>query len=237
MRSGAGVFGILNPLTRTSPVQRSGARWASDQATDAPNECVAPGLIVLLQERFVRAASLPHVLPALQAWRMKILQRFSAALFLVIGCTSARPPMAHHARSVDEQRHESTVRRYFKEVWSEGRLDVLDELLTEDYVNHTPSTPNPPSGPAGLKPIVAAFRQAFPDLQFTVEDVIVEGDRVAARVRMQGTHTGPLFGIAPTRRRVSVEQLNVELFRAGRIAEHWRVTDELGLMRQLGVIE
>jgi steroid delta-isomerase-like uncharacterized protein len=156
---------------------------------------------------------------------------------LMIGCTSARPPIAHDVRSVDEQRHEATVRRYFKEVWSEGRLDVLDELLTEDYVNHTPSMPNPPPGPAGLKPIVAAFRQAFPDLHFTVEDVIVEGDRVAARVRMEGTHTGPLFGIAPTGRHVSVEQVNVELFRAGRIAEHWRVTDELGLMRQLGVIE
>jgi steroid delta-isomerase-like uncharacterized protein len=158
-------------------------------------------------------------------------------LTLMIGCTSARPPIAHDARSVDEQRHEAIVRRYFGEVWSEGRLDVLDQLLTEDYVNHTPSTPNPPPGPAGLKPIVAAFRQAFPDLHFTVEDVIVEGDRVAARVRMQGTHTGPLFGIAPTRRRVSVEQVNVELFRGGRIAEHWRVTDELGLLRQLGVIE
>jgi ketosteroid isomerase-like protein len=152
-----------------------------------------------------------------------------------IGCACARPPVAQVVRSADEQQHEAAVRRYFREVWSEGHLEVLDQLLTEDYVNHTPSTPNPAPGPGGLKPIVAAFRQAFPDLQFALEDVVVEGDRVAVRVRMQGTHMGPLFGLAATQRRVSVEQVNIELFRGDRIAEHWRVTDELGLMHQLGV--
>ena len=99
-----------------------------------------------------------------------------------------------------------------------------------------PSTPNPLPGPGGLKPIVAAFRVAFPDLRFTVEDVIVNGDRVAVRVRMEGTHEGPLFGIAPTHRRVNVAQINIERFRGDRIVEHWRVTDELGLMKQLGVV-
>lgn len=128
------------------------------------------------------------------------------------------------------------VSRYFDEVWSRGRLDVLDELLAPSYVNHTPSTPNPPPGPSGLKPIVAAFRTAFPDLRFTILDVVTEGERVAVRVRMEGTQDGPLFGIPPSHRRVSVDQINIELFREGRIVEHWRVTDELGLMRQLGVV-
>jgi predicted ester cyclase len=108
--------------------------------------------------------------------------------------------------------------------------------LAADYVNHTPSTPNPAPGPAGLKPIVAAFRSAFPDLHFEIEDLLVQGDRVAVRVRMEGTHRGPLFGLPATQRRVRVQQINIKRFREGKIVEHWRVTDELGLMRQLGVV-
>jgi steroid delta-isomerase-like uncharacterized protein len=126
------------------------------------------------------------------------------------------------------------VRRYFEEVWNQGRLDVLDELLDPDYINHTPSTPNPPLGPAGLKPIVAEFRTAFPDLLFRIEDLFATPNRAVARVVMTGTHRGSLFGIPPTGRSVEVNQINIEQIARGRIVEHWRVTDELALMRQLG---
>ncbi|WP_437312817.1 ester cyclase [Sorangium sp. So ce385] len=162
---------------------------------------------------------------------------FFLALAMVAGCAplKARSPSSS-GPTPDEVHHEAAVRRYFDEVWSQGRLEVLDELLAPGYINHTPSTPNPPPGPDGLKPIVAAFRVAFPNLHFTIEDLVVKDDRVAVRVRMEGDHEGPLFGIAATHRRVSVKQINIELFRGGKIAEHWRVTDELGLMRQLGVV-
>ena len=152
---------------------------------------------------------------------------------VVTGCahSSATPP-----RSTAEDEHARVVARYFDEVWSQGRLEVLDEILAPDYVNHTPSTPNPPPGPGGLKPIVAAFRVAFPTLRFTILEVVAEGERVAVRVRMEGTQDGPLFDIPATHRHVSVDQINIERFRDGRIVEHWRVTDELGVMRQLGVV-
>jgi steroid delta-isomerase-like uncharacterized protein len=159
----------------------------------------------------------------------------SLAWVMLSGC--AHPVATQTSvRSQVEEQEASVVSRYFNDVWSQGNLDILDELLTADYVNHTPSTPNPPPGPGGLKPIIAAFRTAFPDLHFTVLDVVVEGERVAVRVRMEGTHDGPLFGLPATHRRVSVDQINVEVFRDGRIAEHWRVTNELGLMRQLGAV-
>lgn len=158
------------------------------------------------------------------------------AALLSSGCTRPSGTTAPR-RSPAEDAHAKVVARYFEQVWSEGRLDELDELLAPDYINHTPSTPNPPAGPGGLKPIVAAFRTAFPDLHFTILDVVAEDERVAVRVRMEGTHDGPLFGIAPTHRRVRVEQINLERFRDGRIVEHWRVTDELGLMKQLGVVQ
>ncbi|NUP07394.1 MAG: ester cyclase [Polyangiaceae bacterium] len=151
------------------------------------------------------------------------------------GPTTSAPTATE--RPSAEAQQLAVVRRYFDEVWSAGKLEALDELLAPDYVNHTPSTPNPPPGPGGLKPIVAAFREAFPDLHFTIEDAFVDGDRVAVRVTMEGTHDGTLFGIAPTHKRVRVGQINIERFRDGKIVEHWRVTDELGLMKQLGIVK
>jgi steroid delta-isomerase-like uncharacterized protein len=129
------------------------------------------------------------------------------------------------------------ARRYFEEVWNQGKVDVLDELLAPDYVNHTPSTGHPPPGPAGLKPIVLAIRGAFPDLHYTIEDVIVTADTVVIRTTMTGTHEGDLFGVPPTRRKIKVMQIQIERIKNGRIVEHWRVTDELSLMRQLGVVQ
>jgi steroid delta-isomerase-like uncharacterized protein len=131
---------------------------------------------------------------------------------------------------------QTLARRYFDDVWNQGKIEALDELLSPDYVNHTPSAGNPPPGPNGLKPIVLAMRRAFPDLHFTIEDVIQTPDAVAIRTTMSGTHRGDLFGVAPTHRRVAVTQMQIERIKDGRIAEHWRVTDELTLMRQLGVL-
>jgi len=115
-------------------------------------------------------------------------------------------------------------------------LDVLDSILSENYINHTPSTPNPPKGPAGLKPIIVAIRAGFPDLHYEIKDIIVTQDRVVARVIMAGTQTGTLFGIAPTGKHIEVNQINIEKIENGKITEHWRVTDELAMMKQLGVV-
>jgi steroid delta-isomerase-like uncharacterized protein len=128
------------------------------------------------------------------------------------------------------------VERYFEEVWNQGRLEVLDELLQPDYENHSASTPNPPPGPAGLKPIVAAMRQAFPDLHYVIEQIVVGDDAVAVRVRLSGTHRGDFFGIPPSGKRFEVTQTNIERFRDDKLVEHWRNTDELGLLRQIGVL-
>ena len=133
--------------------------------------------------------------------------------------------------------NEQLGRRYFEEVWNRGNVDILDQLLAPTYLNHTPSTPNPPTGPRGLKPIVLGIRKAFPDLHYEIKDVVATDDAVVMRVIMTGTHRGELFGLAPTGRRVRVNQINIEHIENGRIVEHWRVTDELQLMRQLGVVQ
>ncbi|HEY6728249.1 MAG TPA: ester cyclase [Polyangiaceae bacterium] len=128
------------------------------------------------------------------------------------------------------------VHRYFEEVWNQGKLDVLDELLAGDYVNHSSSIPDPVPGPAGVKPIVAAMRRAFPDLRYRIDQLVASDDAVAVRVTLSGTHRGDFFGIPPTGKHFEVTQTNIERFRDGRIVEHWRNTDELSWLRQLGVV-
>lgn len=129
------------------------------------------------------------------------------------------------------------ISRYFEEVWNQGRLDVLDELIAPNYINHSPGLPNLPPGPSGLKPIVAALRQGLPDVHYVIKDMVVTADKVAVRVSMTGTHRGVFFGLPATGRPVSVDQLQIERIENGQIVEHWRQTDELGLLRQLGLYQ
>jgi steroid delta-isomerase-like uncharacterized protein len=126
------------------------------------------------------------------------------------------------------------ITRYFEEVWNQGDVDRLDDLLTPDYVNHSPSIPNPRPGPADLKPIVRAMREGVPDLHYEILDLVIEGDRAAVFTRVTGTHHGTLFGIAPTGRSFDIRQMQIEWLKDGRIWQHWRITDELALMQQLG---
>ena len=127
------------------------------------------------------------------------------------------------------------VRRYLG-VYEQGNIELLDELLAPDYINHTPATPDLPTGPEGVKAVVTMFRGAMPDLMVAVEDMIAEDDKVAVRYTLEGTHEGDLFGVPPTGPRLSIKSITVERVSDGKIRDHWRVTDELGMMQQLGVI-
>lgn len=132
--------------------------------------------------------------------------------------------------------NKSILRRYFDEGWNKGRLEVLDEIVAANYVNHDPFVPGLPPGPEGLKPIFAGLRAAFADLHYTIEDMISDGDKVVTRWTMRGTHTGDLMGIPPTGKQVIIGGMQIERIADGKIVEHWRKSDELGLMQQLGVI-
>lgn len=131
------------------------------------------------------------------------------------------------------EHNQRVIARYFNEVWNEGQVDLLDELLTPDYVNHSSSIPDPRPGPADVKAIVRMMREGIPDLHYEVLDLVASPDRVAVHTRVTGTHTGTLFGMAPGGNRIDVRQMQVEWFRDGRICQHWRITDEVRLMRQL----
>jgi len=126
-------------------------------------------------------------------------------------------------------------RRYNDEVINKGDLDLIDTIFTPDHVDHVSGGPDIP-GPAGLKQFVSMFRRAFPDAQFTVEDRIVDEDRIAVRWTMHGTQQGAFQGIPPTGKAVTVTGIAIHRFAGDQIQESWDCYDALGLLQQLGVI-
>src|SRR5262249_13955273 len=103
-------------------------------------------------------------------------------------------------------------------------------------VNHSPGSPDLPRGRAGVRLVVQALRSAFPDLHYTIEDLVVSDEAVAARTTLTGSHRGDLFGIAPTDRPIRVSQMTIERFRDGHIISPHRQTDDLSMLRQLGIL-
>ncbi len=120
------------------------------------------------------------------------------------------------------------------EVFSNGNLDVIDELVTEDFVCHF-SAGREWRGPNGLKDSVSGLRSAFPDWNERIEDIIAEGDRVVIRFTSTGTHTGEFLGVAASGRKVKVAELTVFRLVNGKIAEQWLIPDQIAMRRQIGI--
>ena len=137
---------------------------------------------------------------------------------------------------MSDERVSAVMVRYYEEIWNQGRLEVCDELIAPDDVNHSALLPGLPPGPGGVKQIVAAVRRAFPHLHYTIEDIVLGGDKAALRVTMRGTHRGEFFGVAPTGRKVEVQELQIEHLRDGQIVAHWHLIDDLGLRHPLGLL-
>ena len=125
------------------------------------------------------------------------------------------------------------VRRGFEAV-NQKNLAVFDELLTPDVVFHTASTTM--QGLEAYKQFLSMYMTAFPDLHFTIEDMIAEGDTVVARFTTRGTHQGNFMGIPPTGKQGSGTRIFIDRIVNGKAVEQWFNTDDLGLLQQLGVI-
>jgi steroid delta-isomerase-like uncharacterized protein len=122
--------------------------------------------------------------------------------------------------------HDHLIRRYYEELFNQGRVELVSELLAPDYVNHSPGSPQQDRGRQGVVDVILALRRGVPDLRYQVEDVVASVDAVAVRTRVTGTHLGVLFGVAPTGKRFEVTQLAIEHVREGKIVAHWRVTED-----------
>ncbi|MGB0098437.1 MAG: ester cyclase [Solirubrobacteraceae bacterium] len=131
-----------------------------------------------------------------------------------------------------------------RELFGAGRLELADELIAADCVDH--GAENSPSeagraagaqrGPEAIKGVVRWLRGAFPNLSYEIEDAFGDGDRVAIRCTARGTHQGEFLGRQPTGRSFAVQQIHTFRVSDGQIAEHWAARDDAGMMRQLGLV-
>jgi steroid delta-isomerase-like uncharacterized protein len=134
------------------------------------------------------------------------------------------------------EQYKTMLRRLYDEVMNAGNLAIADEVVAADAIEHEAPPGTPAEGPEVVKQWVGMMRTAFPDFHLEVDDMIVEGDRVAARVTMSGTHQGDFMGIPPTGKRFSISAIDIVRFAEGKMVEHWGATDNLGLLQQLGAV-
>ena len=131
---------------------------------------------------------------------------------------------------------EAVVRRLIDEAFSQGHLDVCDELIADDIVEHQDYGPGHAAGAAGVKAVVTSLRRAFSDFKLEIEDLVVAGDTVWTRNVATGTNDGPYMGHPPSGRAFSVYVFDVMRVAEGRVVEHWGVPDRAGVLVQLGAI-
>ena len=132
--------------------------------------------------------------------------------------------------------HKRLLHRALEEIYEAGRLEVADELIHPEFVDHQPAHPDLPAGPESVKEIVRSLHSTFGDLRFEVHDEIAEGDKVVQLATMSGRHTGPLMGHEATGRAFAVRHVYIWRIADGRIIEHWGSRDDLGLLTQLGLL-
>ena len=157
----------------------------------------------------------------------------------------ASPAASTPCPATSEDENEALIRRYREEVWGQGRVEVLEEVLAADYVAHIPgigaslqAAEVPRADLAAAAESIREVRTDFPDLRVTIEDILAEGDRVAVRMTFAGTQADPLdaWNAPDTGRRMEREVWSFYRIACGKIAEAWFLPDNLTLLRQLGII-
>jgi steroid delta-isomerase-like uncharacterized protein len=126
------------------------------------------------------------------------------------------------------------VRRFVDEVINEGKLQILDDLLADDYTYHAPGMQI--QGVQQMRGVFSMLRSGFPDWRETIDDLVAEGDTVVFRVMGSGTHLGDFMGVPPSGRRVEIMGIDIVRIADRKVAEHWAVFDQLGLLQQIGAL-
>ena len=137
---------------------------------------------------------------------------------------------------VPTEQNKALFRRWFNEVWNEGRFEVANEIVGDDIVVHGASGQPLGHGREGMISLVRSWRTAFPDGHMTIGDLLAERDMAVARVIWQGTHTGTFYNIPPTNRRVTVVGLGFDRVSNGHFVESWGDVDILGVLQQIGAV-
>lgn len=145
-----------------------------------------------------------------------------------------KPSTKDGGEKMSPEAAEKILRRFYDVLFNQRNLAIVDEVIASDFVDHDPS--NLAESVEERKVFFQSFLDAFPDLEVTVEGLIVVGDKVITRVKMRGTNTGELMGMSPTGKSVTTQFIGIDRVSGGKIHEHWGGWDEIGFLAQLGLI-
>jgi predicted ester cyclase len=164
---------------------------------------------------------------------------FISLAAVLIGGTRI-PAVARSHKHASTESNKAVVRRVFDDVWNQGNMAAADDLFAPTSVIHGPTAAPGQAGPGAFKQGVTDLRTTFPDLHFTVEDQIAEGDEVATRFTMHGTQKGelrmgPNAPIPPTGKEVTITGIVINRIQSGKITDGWVNVDQLGALQQLGL--
>jgi steroid delta-isomerase-like uncharacterized protein len=134
------------------------------------------------------------------------------------------------------EENKAIVRRVNDEVWSEGHLDVIEELIADNFVATVVGAPEQIRGPQGFREFVGIYRKAFPDLRITVDEQFAEGETVVTRWTATGTNEGELMGMPATGKQATTAGININRISGGKLVEGWGLFDQLGLLQQIGAV-
>jgi steroid delta-isomerase-like uncharacterized protein len=132
------------------------------------------------------------------------------------------------------EQNKAIARRFVREIFEQGRRDTVDELVAEHFVGHTWGASG--AGPDGLKGAMDRLSNALADVEFRIEDVIAEDDRVVVRVTAAARQVGEFMGMPASGKRYEIDEIHIFRVRDGQVVEHWHQFDQMGMMRQLGAL-
>lgn len=162
---------------------------------------------------------------------------FEAIVILRIKDGKITDRWGYHDRDYQlAEANKAVARRWIEEIWNNGNLSVIDEIVAEDYIDHDPAAPGAPTDREGVKSGVTEFRRAFPDAHFAVDAMMAEGDRVVVPLTFTGTHQGEIHGAPATGKQVTWKGIFIYRIQNGKIAERWGQLDTLSFMIQLGAV-
>jgi steroid delta-isomerase-like uncharacterized protein len=135
------------------------------------------------------------------------------------------------------EENKALMRRWFEEVWNQGRADAIAEMMAEDCINHGLSEDGEPlRGASGFLPFHTQFREAFPGITVVVEDALAEGDKVVVRCSVRGKHVGDSLGFKATHKTAEFDGIAIARIKDGKFVESWNNFDFMKMYRQLGAI-
>lgn len=129
--------------------------------------------------------------------------------------------------------HEEALKQLYRDVWNGANPDTANELVHDRYYIHDREIAEQLQGPELYKALARKTREIFPDMRFTINDIVIDDDEIALRWTMTGTHEGPMSGLDPTGKHVEMAAIEINRFENGKLIETWTQSDQIGLLEQL----